>query len=175
MQTWDPYEAISWGSHLPVLAGCVARCPGPVLEIGCGDYSTPTLHAIVGAAAGSRRMVTVEKQEAWLEKFADYRCEWHRLERQTEEVLEELAGRRGGWGVVFVDENPGEETRVRRLAAFASEADYVVLHDYSHPPIRSELDEWLAGPGLHYHRAEYGRYTPTTLVVSLLDRLEWVR
>lgn len=36
----------NWGTHQTPLISAVMHTKGPILELGCGDFSTPLLHAI---------------------------------------------------------------------------------------------------------------------------------
>jgi hypothetical protein len=156
--TWQE-EGLKWGSHLPALLGCVAATCGPVLEIGAGHYSTPTLHAL--CVVLGRELITVENNPEWLGQFARYRSMSHRVIEQTDEVLLELAQRH--WSVVFVDDQGGE-TRVNRLAMFFEHADYLLFHDYQFPSIKADLDEWLRWK--EHQSFVYDEYLPSTLIVS---------
>lgn len=71
----DNGEIDLWATHLPVLAACVANTTGPVLELGCGHYSTRLLHAL----CRNRQLLTIDANPVWLEKFAALRTPTHCL------------------------------------------------------------------------------------------------
>jgi len=73
----DNGEIDLWGTHIPVLAACVAKTTGPVLELGCGHYSTRLLHALCGAMG--RQLLTVDVNLKWLARFADLRAPLHEI------------------------------------------------------------------------------------------------
>ena len=138
---------------------CVVHSKGPVLEIGVGHYSTPCLHAVCEVLG--RNLVSVEANPEWLAQFTHYTTDRHKLDRQTDATLDELAMLR--WGVVFVDDLGGE-TRVKRLEKFFNSADYMLFHDYQFPQIKEDLDRWLEGK--HRFTRVYDNYQPHTLIVS---------
>lgn len=57
------------------LVTAVANTKGSVLEFGCGDYSTPLLHAI--CTAQNRFLLSAESNEAWLRNFLDLATDNH--------------------------------------------------------------------------------------------------
>lgn len=56
-----------WGSHLPVLIEAVRNTTGPVVELGCGLYSTPFLDWACHEAG--RGLTSYEKKSDWLNLF----------------------------------------------------------------------------------------------------------
>ncbi len=97
-------EPIGWHTHYPVLAACLALQPtGPVLEIGCGDWSTALLHMMCGAQG--RQLVTIESDEAWLNKYRYMERPWHHMlyapDIDIARIIDDTA-----WGVAFVDHEP---------------------------------------------------------------------
>jgi hypothetical protein len=151
-------ETLNWGSHLPALMACAAVCEGPVLEIGCGHFSTPCLHAICSAL--NLPLVTTELDDSWREQFTSYSTHGHQVLKQTDALLQELAKQQ--WGLVFVDDQA--DTRVDRLNLFFDSARFVLFHDANFLEYKQILDEWIAGRGC-FNRT-YTRYGPFTLVVS---------
>jgi hypothetical protein len=151
-------ETLNWGSHLPALMACVAAGNGPVLEIGSGHFSTPCLHALCSAM--NLDLVTTELEDSWRAQFEDYATPTHRVLKQTEELLKELATQE--WGVVLVDDQA--HTRVDRLNMFFNSAKYVLFHDANFPEYKQILEDWvIANP---CNSRYYTRYGPFTLVVS---------
>ncbi|KKN46756.1 hypothetical protein LCGC14_0669800 [marine sediment metagenome] len=116
-----------WGSHAPVLALAASLTTGPVLELGAGDWSTRLLHLMCGAHG--RRLVTVETEAKWLEKFEELRTDWHELhlvgrqEWDGFKLLEQIH-----WGLAFVDHAPGDR-RIVEIARLQHRAELVVVHD----------------------------------------------
>lgn len=153
-----PIETLNWGSHLPALMACVAICDGPVLEIGCGHFSTPCLHAICSAL--KLPLVTLEMEDAWRNQFTDYQGPGHRVLKQTNELVREFAGQT--WGLVLIDDYP--DNRLSWLPLFFGSTRFVLFHDANFPQYDIPLKQWLSVNPCN-HRF-YTRYGPWTLVVS---------
>ena len=172
-------------SHYAILAAAVAATGGPILELGCGESSTPMLHYM--AIAQAREILSVDTDPKWLDKYAGYKCDRHRFEIVTPKPdenlslqlrmekawrewrgLEHISGSHRGWGtwgVAFVDCAPGE-VRHELMIRLAERATIVVAHD-------SETD-YEAGGNYQYAKAvphfrfvsEWRRWRPYTLVCS---------
>lgn len=157
IETLSSSTPLNYGSHLPALMACAAVCEGPILEIGCGHFSTPCLHAL--CAALGLPLVTTELDDSWREQFGDFATPMHSVLKQTDALLAELAQRQ--WGLVLVDDWP--DARMGHLNAFFGSARFVLFHDANLPGFES-LSGWLAAHPCH-HRT-YTRYGPYTLAVS---------
>ena len=146
-----------WGTHFPILAACVARTKGPVLELGCGWYSTFMLHLL--CSPGKRRLVSLEARREWLEKFKDLRTDSHELHRVEDmdrfTLIDEV-----DWDVALVDHSPGTR-RVREIERLKKRARHIVVHDTEDPSYGYEK----ILPRFKY-RYDYKRLTPWTSVVS---------
>ena len=44
--TYNSQTMFGYATRQPLLALAVAQTDGPILELGCGHYSTPLLHAL---------------------------------------------------------------------------------------------------------------------------------
>lgn len=152
-------ETLNYGSHLPALMACTAVCGGPVLEIGSGNFSTPCLHSLCSAL--NLPLVTTEIEDSWREQFMEYSTPSHKVLRQTDELLMELATQQ--WGLVLVDDQP--DTRVDRLNMFFNSARFVLFHDANFPQFDQTLKEWVSTHQCH-HRMFAPKHGPYTLVVS---------
>jgi hypothetical protein len=111
------------GSHVPILAAAIARTQGPVLECGCGWWSTSLIHL----AAAGRSIVSCETDAEWLSKFVVYQRNNHRFVhvrnwREHPVITSER------WSVAFVDCSPGEE-RIHVIQRLKPYATYIVAHD----------------------------------------------
>ena len=151
-------EALNYGSHLPPLMACTAVCGGPVLEIGSGNFSTPCLHSL--CAALGLPLTTTELEDAWREQFVHFADHSHRVLKQTDELLRELAAQQ--WGLVLVDDQP--QTRIDRLDMFFDSARFILFHDANFDDYREPLERWVAARNCN-HRI-YTKVGPHTLVVS---------
>ena len=161
----------AYTTHIAPLVTAVMQTDGPVLELGCGDTSTPVLHAI--CAAQRRPLLSADTDEAFISRFANLRSEMHTFKfvpayvRRSpdnpdgsawDSVGQETPD--GRWSVVFVDHRPGERRR-EDIARFADRADIVVVHDteeasYGYEPVLSRFR----------FRHDDTRLTPWTSLVS---------
>jgi len=115
------------GSHLPLLMKAVQITTGPVLEIGCGLYSTTPLHW--ACYVPKRKLVTYENNPAYYEFLKDYETDWHEV--HCVESWDDIDVSHP-WSVAFVDNDPGpndpEQRRCREVERL-THAEYVVVHD----------------------------------------------
>lgn len=159
-QPFDPMCIDAFATHLPALLRVVACTSGPVVEFGCGMYSTITLHEVCKASA--RKLVSLETDHAWYSRFeylahdgthhellhADsYDAFWPNLHDMSPDV-------------VFIDHGPGER-RVVDLSKLRNSRSLIVVHDtecssYGYEPLLTQFR----------YRYDYKRLAPWTTVVS---------
>lgn len=153
-------------SHYPILAAAVARTNGPVLELGCGDGSTPLLHYM--CAGTGRYLLTADTNSEWLSKF---RAGYYRQRLHEFYLVDQwkdfplLNFIHDKWSVALVDGAPGED-RAGLALRLKESCTFIVCHD-------SERDY---GTGANYryeeitpefkYVTEWRRYRPYTLVLS---------
>lgn len=147
-----------WGSHFPILAACVARTRGPVLELGCGWYSTLLLHLL---CSSYRRLVSVETNMGCFDQFVDLRTEHH--EFRFVENWDNFPLDQTEWDVAFVDHAPGER-RVIDIGRLKGHARFIVVHDTDAACYGYER----IFPSFRY-RFDYKRAVPWTTVVSDIE------
>lgn len=158
------YGYSGWGSHVPALLTAILHTQGPVLEMGCGHWSTPILHAVCGAQG--RFLLSAESDEAWLNlvRSNGFECSWHHFVFVADAMKKpenwNTIGNNQRWGCVFIDHAPGER-RVADIARMRSLADVLVVHDtdapsYGYEPVLSSFK----------YRYDYTVYLPQTTVVS---------
>lgn len=113
-----------WGSHLPLLVAAVGHCGGGGrwLELGCGHYSTPVLHAL--ALSTESVVVSTDYDARWVEKFAWMRDVRHDI-RHASDVCA-FVGQ--PWDVVLVDCTPAQK-RIEFIAALRPTTRLFVAHD----------------------------------------------
>lgn len=144
-----------YATHYAVLAACVARTRGPVLELGCGNYSTPMLHLL----CKDRRLVSLDNTAEWIESYRELRSSLH--EMHFVEDWEECRWiDEGFWDVVFVDHSPPER-RIRELRRLMHRARHIVVHDTEDPCYLFES----VLPDFKY-RYDYRLLDPWTSVLS---------
>jgi hypothetical protein len=157
------YGLPDFGTFFPLLAACVSRTTGPVLELGAGDHSTPMLHFM--CKHEGRKLITAETDAKWLAKYTNYVSAFHEIhlvEKWDQWTrLEEM----GYWSVALVDNAPGD-TRLSLIKRLKGRCQYIVIHD-------TEKDENV-GTDYKYEEIipsfkyvyEWKRYRPYTTVVS---------
>jgi len=167
----DNGEIDLWSTHLAVLVACVAKTQGPVLELGCGHYSTRVLHALCGAQG--RELTTIDVNEPWVAQFAHLKAPWHRILLVPDIAIylaaEVIEGKR--WSVVFEDSGRAQ-FRPDNIAAVRKAADLIIVNNTE--PGRPVYQYERILPSFP-HRWDYKRYPVWTSVVSdspLPDRLE---
>lgn len=111
-------------THQRSLIAAAMRTKGPMLELGCGWYSTVLLHEL--ARAQERKLYTYDNNADWLNEYMRLNCQWHKLSLVGwwgDMPLEEPR-----YGLCFVDQSqPAErEYAIRRLMDLV---DVFVCHD----------------------------------------------
>ncbi len=115
------------GSHLPVLMKAVQETNGPILELGCGLYSTNPLHWACWVP--KRKLVTYENNPRYYEFLKTYETDFHEvycIDAWDDIDLSVF------WSVAFIDHEPSPgEPRDRRWREIKrlQHAEYVVVHD----------------------------------------------
>lgn len=102
--------------------------PYPVLEMGCGDGSTPFLQAY--CKHNGRELVSIDSNKEWAAKFgAWYLPDWDKKQWFDNKR----------YSVVLVDEAPGEHRRetLKAFNLFPDKFEIIVIHD-------SEPNGWNA-------------------------------
>lgn len=118
-------------THQRMLVAALAASQGPVLELGCGHYSTPLLHGY--CAAASRMLHTVESDPTWAEVFLPLERGSHGFQVgpwKPEDLLGLLPVTEQ-WGVVFV--NCAKEKRIPNIKALLPRARLIVVRDAGDP------------------------------------------
>jgi len=118
-----------WASHQPVLIHTLNTIKeGDVLEYGMGWNSSPIMHLI--CAMQGRKLLSVETDEKWFNKFLDYRNESHELLRLPAVDLgrwdHELFKRK--YSIAFID-GCTDISRQKFIEALTDNVDYFVVHD----------------------------------------------
>lgn len=162
-----------YGTHFPALATVVAHTTGPILEMGCGDYSTPLLHALCSPT--QRLLVSAESNKAWLSVFMDLQRSWHTFvyvpayEKEdsrnngwfsVDQDVWDLVGNDVQWSVVFVDHSPCNR-RVIDIQRLRKNTDIFVIHDTEDKDYHYELVI-----NTFKYKYVYENYLPLTAIVS---------
>jgi len=120
---WDGKEG--YGSHCPILYELMKHIQGPVLELGCGDFSTPLLCDI----AKDDILVSLESEQEWYDQMVTrgyhanpkhsiiYVADWDKMFVEIEQY----------WTLIFVDHNGTR--RVNDALLLKNRCDIMILHD----------------------------------------------
>lgn len=110
------------GSHLPVLMKLISMTNGPILELGCGMYSTTYLHW--ACYPTKRPITTCESKNEWIGFARQFETDFHTVIHVPDWNLLDLSS---PWSIAFVDHAPDERRidEIKRL----THAEYVVAHD----------------------------------------------
>ncbi len=120
-----------YSSHLEVTVACAIRSgmlwpESKILELGCGDYSTPTIAAI--ANAQNRKFDVITSDSIWASRY-----EYLNGPSFTISVIDKIQWPRvtidGQYGMVLVDNEQTVSQRIRLVKRLAQVAKTVVLHD----------------------------------------------
>ena len=159
----------AYGTHMAPLLTAVMATRGPIFEMGCGDYSTPLLHAI--CKAQERFLLSSDTSRDWISLFLDMESHLHTFKyvkvyendwdtSPNPSKWDELGNEVDNWGVVFIDHRPGER-RAIDIARLANKADIIVVHDtetasYNYEAVLNKFK----------YRYDYKRYNVYTTLVS---------
>ena len=153
----DKYKGVKvkgFYTHLPMLKMAVSLTNGPVLEIGCGNGSTPILHKL----CKNRLLYTIETDKAWLQKFDVYNSDKHKLVAEDDYEKFDSLIRETQWDVVLVD-HVAERRNIE--IAKLHHAKYVVVHDTQDPRYQFQI----TFPTYKYS-FQYKKLFPWTTVLS---------
>lgn len=107
----------AWGSHRRLLWQALEATKDsvdPVIELGCGDNSTP--HLLKYCEDHQRILFSYDSNKAWADKFgSDHVKDWEKHPLWLQK-----------YSVCLLDLAPGE---YRRVALMKMDADIIVIHD----------------------------------------------
>lgn len=146
-----------YGTHMPVLMRVMSVAPpGPVVEFGCGLWSTPYLHW--ACFLSGRQLVTYESRPEWSQAVCGLENKWHHI--ITVHGDWDSADVSQPWAVAFVDHEPAARRGVElgRL----THAQYVVAHDTN----RTRFYGYEVMVDLYKYHCKYKGLMPYTSVMS---------
>ena len=160
-----PPERLCSSTHYAALIGAVLATDGPILELGCGLYSTPLLHAL--CQAGQRTLVSADNDVDWAEKFWATADGWHTVAYVPDwDEWDVIVSRE--WSVVLVDHAPAHR-RVAEIKRLANRARFIVVHDTE--PEMEEMYHYEAVLGEFAYRLNFTCCRPYTAIVSNLGAI----
>jgi len=116
-------DGYGYGTHQRLLTRYLMRTTGPILELGCGNYSTPIIHEI--AEAQARRVDTFDNNADWISKFVQLTSSLHGF--HCVESWDEFCPQHH-YGLALIDHAPA----ARRILEIRRLLDWVgifVIHD----------------------------------------------
>lgn len=154
-----------WSTHVPMIGSIFLKSSGPVLEMGCGYYSTYLLHEM--CKLEKRRLVSTDGKESWLNKFRSLANDYHEFyfvkDWASFSLIDEVR-----WGMVLIDHAPGERRKVD-IIRLKNNADFLIVHDTEEPDYQYET----VLPNFKY-RFDYKVVKTETSVVSDLYSLNFL-
>jgi len=138
----QPYR----GSHIPVLSKLVSMTEGPILELGCGFYSTTFLHW--ACFPTRRKLVSYENNPRWWPFARQFKADFHDviLVEDWDKINISTP-----WTIAFLDHAPNER-RVQELRRLRH-VDYVVIHDTE--PRSERKYHYLAARRFYKYKWQY--------------------
>lgn len=152
---------VNTGTHISYLIAAVMRTDGPVLELGCGDFSTPILHSL--CSLKKRLLVTAESDKKWMRLFSDLSRDWHQFIAVKNFDDWSNVGTDVHWSVVLIDHAP-EPRRLMDLKRLRNNTDIFVLHDSQCPHL---YKDYVSTFKYSYSSKRYE--VRTTLVSDVID------
>jgi len=107
----------NWDNHRPLLWWALKETKGqtePVLEMGCGEGSTPYLMQYL--KTDKRKLISYDYSKEWADKYnANYVTDWDAIEHEN-------------YSVILIDHSPGERRHLD-VIKLANKCDYMIIHD----------------------------------------------
>jgi hypothetical protein len=111
------HDVKNWDNHRPLLWWALQQTEGstlPILEMGCGEGSTPYLQDY--CKQSGRTLISYDYNKEWADKYdAIHVTNWDSIQHPD-------------YSVVLVDHSPGER-RWEDIRLLCNKADYIVIHD----------------------------------------------
>jgi hypothetical protein len=160
-----------YGTHMVPLITAIQNTSGDVFEMGCGDYSTPIIHAILSNQ--NRKILSADTSLEWLNLFTYLETENHSFKyvkvydndwdtNPNPNIWDSIGNQ--SWGVVFIDHRPGER-RKYDIKRFEDKAEIIVIHDTEE--MSYNYEQVLCDFKFRYDYKVYNVYT--TLVSNTRD------
>ena len=107
----------NWDNHRPLLWWALKQTKGkiePVLEMGCGEGSTPYLKQYL--KTDKRKLISYDYSLEWATKYdAIHVTDWDAIEHEN-------------YSVILIDHSPGERRHLD-VIKLANKCDYMIIHD----------------------------------------------
>lgn len=138
----------------------------PILELGCGHYSTPILSSI--AKATDRELHVVASEPIWAGFFREDPQHLELISPENWPILTFSAM----WGMALIDHEQNELERVSQLLKLSEKAKVAIFHDANCLDEQSGI--WQLLNCTYKYIYHYTRYHPTTAIFSNhIDPATW--
>lgn len=139
-----------YATHIEALINAALEAKTDILELGCGDYSTPILSAI--CKYRNKRFVINSSDIVWASKFKEY---------AEVEIVDWSAWRpTGQWGMIFLDNEEHQPARLLRVPELLKHTNIVVMHDADQAAMYPEFSQLTLGLKIE----TYSKFYPWTMV-----------
>lgn len=128
-----------YATHLAPLVGAALSTSGGILELGCGDYSTPVLAEI--ARHKGVPFVVMASDPVWADRFRGL-CTVRLVDWA---VLSASDIATGPWGCVLLDNEEKTAARIRRLPVLREIGRAIVVHDLENCERHGHWGEMISG------------------------------
>lgn len=144
----DPYS-----THQEALVFAALCTCGPILELGCGNYSTPILNQICNLQKRNFKIISSNKN--WLEKY-DYVSNKELITKWESYIFKEK------YGMVFLDNEQLTIKRLELIPKIFNITNTLVVHDAD---MMSKWENWAAYT-FDKKITWFKRYKPHTAVIQ---------
>lgn len=107
----------NWDNHRPLLYWALQQTKEsklPILEMGCGEGSTPYL--LDYCKKNKRELISYDYQKEWAEKYnAIYVSDWDIINHEE-------------YSVILIDHSPGERRHID-IEKLKDKCEYMIIHD----------------------------------------------
>lgn len=105
----------NWCNHRPLLWWALQQTSGTILEMGCGDGSTPHLKEYCKKT--KRKLISYDYDREWANKYnAIHVIDWDSINHEE------------NYSVILIDHSPGERRHID-IIKLADKCDYMIIHD----------------------------------------------
>lgn len=159
-----------YATHLNATITCAIRSgilwPGsPILELGCGHYSTPLLASI--ARIQNRKFKVITSSTEWSRSFSNLDCEMELIEFER---WQDISFNDREWGMVLLDNEETAAARYDQLFKLSGDAKAVVFHDAN----RVDSATWGLMTLFYKHLFFSDQYLPSTAILTQeVDPEKW--
>ena len=141
-----------YATHIEPLINAALETEGDILELGCGDYSTPILSAI--ALHRGNRFVVNSSDPEWANRFRNY--------AEVEIVDWNTWIPSGNWGLIMLDNEQLTCDRIKWIPKLSKICKKIVMHDADAARLSSEYSTLTAG----LQASIYAKHTPWTVTFT---------